>query len=150
MIKLVQAQEPNLIPNQHINGGILSDLRNTKQTQTKFSETANQPISNRSENNEPGLGSQHSKNDSKKNFSDLEVINGMMSGSKVNFGVKVKSDYINSQLSQIDNNHVKHGSHISHEINARSGFYENGTFAPRLPKDSFYRASSKNSTTLSW
>jgi hypothetical protein len=119
LIKIIQAQEKSDIKNLQMSNQILSDLRNTKQTQTNYAETTENPKE---------LDSQFSDIKQKSgDFIDLDQIDEIMSGSGLDFGQKVKSDYINSGLMPMDDNgnNYEKGDVKNQEVNARSGVYEN-------------------------
>jgi hypothetical protein len=114
---------------QNINNEILSELRDTKQTQTVFIEAQNKlPTLNSVGEGEGNITkqSQIEKNiESDSQIIDMEEIEEMISGSGLDFGKKVKSDYMHSKISDIQGPVSHDGEEtILNNINAKSTIYE--------------------------
>ena len=123
--------------NPGLNQDILSDLHNTKQTQTQFLEIQNKLPTLESMNGESEIKSKKSNSksaiqpqneESDDQIIDMEEIEEMISGSGLDFGKKVKSDYMHSRIDNIENSNAisSHSkkSRVLNDINAQSGVYE--------------------------
>ena len=121
-----------------LNQDILSDFHYTKQTQTQFMEIQNKLPTLQSIKGESDIKSQKQSKvvesklgnqESDGQIIDMEKIQEMISGSGLNFGTKVKSDYMHSGIENIHNLNVisndPKNSKILNSINAQSGIYLN-------------------------
>jgi hypothetical protein len=121
-----QSRHPNMNPE------ILSELRETKQTQTQFQEvqkklsTLNSIKNQNSEISQISEKLQNQQSDDQ--VIDMDEIQEMISGSGLDFGKKVKSDFIHSHISDIKESQGDYRSNkdkVFQTINAESGVYTN-------------------------
>ena len=123
IIKTIPGTAESQPKTQGVNQDILSDLRDTKQTQTQFMEMQNKLPTLESVENESKEIEEDKQ--SKEQVINMEEIEEMISGSGLDFGKKVKSDYMHSGISDIPNSEQNQKNDIIlNNINAESAVYD--------------------------